>query len=304
MGQETLQILSTELSEMIERASQSVVLVQGRRFPSSGIAWKKNLVVTADHSLPRNGELQIRIAKGEAITGVVAGRDPSADIAIIQTSIELQPLEPSSDQALKPGQLAVILGRANGGRLLAVLTMLSGSDGTYKNWRGGTFDQFIRLDSAPFPGFSGSALLLPNGKIAGINTSVFSRNFGLTIPASNIDRLVERLITKGSIGRPYLGLMMQPVRLPEKFRKDAGTEIGLLLIGTENGSPADQAGLFAGDIVVRLNGKTVNSIEELHDFLTAESIGTDLQVTILRGGKIEDLQVKVGERVGERQKNE
>jgi S1-C subfamily serine protease len=295
MAQEIWEKLSEELSATIERASQSVVLVQGRRFPASGIAWKKNFVITTDHSLARTSEVQIRTASGEMIAGVVAGRDPSTDVAIIQTSKDLQPLE-FSNTPLKAGQLAIILGRANGGRVLSVLTMISGTDSSYKNWRGGTFDQFIRLDSAPFPGFSGSALLLPDGKITGMNTSAFSRHFGLTIPGSNIQRLVDRVITKGSIGRPYLGLMMQPVRLPEKFRKDAGTDIGLLLIGTENGSPAEQAGLAVGDIVVGLNGKTVNSIEELHDFLSAESIGTEIKVTILRGGRIENVQTKVGER--------
>ncbi len=295
MAQEIWEKLSEELSATIERASESVVLVQGRRFPASGVVWKKNFVITTDHSLPRTSEVQIRTASGEMITGVIAGRDPSTDVAIIQTSKELQPLE-FSETKLKAGQLAVLLGRANGGRLLSVLTMISGTDSTYKNWRGGTFDQFIRLDSALFPGFSGSALLLPNGKISGMNTSAFSRHFGLTIPGSNIQRLVDRVITKGSIGRPYLGLMMQPVRLPEKFRKEAGTDIGLLLIGTENGSPADQAGLAVGDIVVGLNGKTVNSIEELHEFLSEESIATEIKVTILRGGKIENVQTKVGER--------
>jgi S1-C subfamily serine protease len=295
MAQEILEKLSEELSAAIERASQSVVLVQGRRFPASGVVWKKNFVITTDHSLPRTNEVQIRTASGELITGIIAGRDPSTDVAIIQTSKELQPYE-VSEIPLKAGQLAVILGRANGGRVLSVLTMISGTDSNYKNWRGGTFDQFIRLDSAPFPGFSGSALILPDGKISGINTSAFSRHFGLTIPASNIQRLVERVISKGSIGRPYLGLMMQPVRLPEKFRKDAGTEIGLLLIGTENGSPAEKAGLAVGDIVVGLNGKTVNSIEELHEFLSSESIGTEIKVTILRGGKIENVQTTVGER--------
>ncbi|MCI0613716.1 trypsin-like peptidase domain-containing protein, partial [bacterium] len=116
MAQETLEKLSEELSATIERASQSVVLVQGKRFPASGVVWKKQFVITTDHSLPRTSEVQIRTASGEMVTGVIAGRDPSTDVAIIQTSKELQPLEFSETQ-LKAGQLAVILGRANGGRL-------------------------------------------------------------------------------------------------------------------------------------------------------------------------------------------
>src|SRR4030095_4127931 len=96
MAQETLEKLSEELSATIEKASQSVVLVQGRRFPASGVVWKKNLVVTTDHSLARSSEVQIRTASGEIISGAIAGRDPSTDVAIIQSAKDLQPLELST----------------------------------------------------------------------------------------------------------------------------------------------------------------------------------------------------------------
>ncbi len=174
--------------------------------------------------------------------------------------------------------------------------MISGTNGEYRNWRGGKFDRFIRLDIAPFPGFSGSALLLPNGKIAGLNTSAFSRHFGLTIPASNIERVAQRLSTKGTIGRPYLGIMAQPVRLPEKLKEQAKIDVGLLLMGTETGSPAEDAGLLIGDILVRLNEKPINSTEEIQNLLTEESIGKDAKIGVIRGGSLLDVTVKIGER--------
>ncbi|HSE43294.1 MAG TPA: S1C family serine protease [Acidobacteriota bacterium] len=291
-----LQNISNELSAMIENASQSIVLVEGKKFPASGIVWQKNFIVTADHLLPRSREVQVMISNSESITGSITGRDPATDIAIIQVSKDLHAFDQYSEQAVKTGELVVILGRANGGRQLAVLTMISGTDDKYKNWRGGTLDQFIRLDTGSFPGFSGSALVSSNGKLIGMNTSVFSRHFGLTIPQSNIERLLQRLAEKGSIGKPFLGLMMQPIRLPEKLRKLSGAEIAFLLLGTENDSPAEQAGLFVGDIVVRMNGKNLNSLEELHDLLTPESIGTEIGLSLLRGGKLEDVRLKVGER--------
>ena len=297
MAQEMLmEKLSKEFSEAIKKASQSIVLVQGRRFPSSGIAWRKDIVVAADHSLPRSQQVQIRTAAGEAITATVAGRDPALDLVLLKTNSDLVPAE-RAEQQLQAGQLALLLARAHRGRELAMLTMVSGSGEGYRNWRGGTFDQFIRLDVAPFPGFSGSALLLPNGKVAGLNTSAFSTHFGLTVPASNIERLVDRLSTKGSIGRPYLGLVMQPVRLPENLRKTAGGgEVGLLLMGTEPGSPAENAGLLIGDILVQIEGKNLHSTEEIHEILTADSIGKDVNAGVLRGGNRIEVKMKVGER--------
>jgi S1-C subfamily serine protease len=295
--------LSAEISAIIERVSQSIVVVQGRRFPASGIVWQKDLIVTTDHSLPKADGIQIRTSAGEVISATIAGRDPSTDIALLRTTAQLQPLQSAGTDPLKAGQLTVSLGRANGGRPLAVLTMISGTDGAYRNWRGGTLDQFIRLDAAPFPGFSGSALILPDGKVAGMNTSVFSRHFGLTVPASNIERVVQRLSEKGYFGKPYLGVMMQPVRLPEKIRKVAGAEFGLLVMGTESGSPAEEAGLLIGDILVRLNEKPLNSMDEIHDLLTEDSIGKEMKIGIVRAGKLEELKVKVGERPSQKRKD-
>ena len=296
MAQEMmLEKLSTELSGIVRNLSESIVLVQGRRSPSSGIVWEKNMIVTADHLLPRQDEVQIGTFSGETITAVVAGRDPGTDLALLKTTSELKAVEKDTSQ-LETGQLAVSVGRANRGRLLAVFGIISGSDGPYRNWRGGTLDRFIRLDISPFPGFSGSALVLSNGKVGGMNTSAFSRHFGLTIPASNIDRLVERLSKKGSIGKPYLGLMMQPVRIPKQLQEQSQTEIGLLVVGTEEASPAEQAGIMIGDIVVRLNEKNVNSLDEIFDLLHVDAIGKEVKIAVLRAGKLQELGIKVGER--------
>jgi S1-C subfamily serine protease len=136
-----------------------------------------------------------------------------------------------------------------------------------------------------------------------MNTSLFSSHFGLTVPASNIERLAGRVSAKGSIGRPYLGLIMQPVRLPEPLRAQSNAQIGLLVMGTEEGSPAEKAAFIIGDILVRLDQKTLNSTGDVHDLLTADSIGRELKAGILRGGSLQELTVIVGER-SSRQRNE
>jgi len=297
MSQELLlEKISEEVSGTLEKISSSIVLVQGRRFPSSGIVWQKNLVLTTDHSLPPSEEIQVVTSNEEVVTCSVAGRDPSTDTAILRSSKELPAIAVTTQNKLKTGQLAVIAGRARGGRILGQLTMISGTSENYQNWRGGKFDQFIRLDTSAFPGFSGSALVLPDGKVAGMNTAVFSRHFGLTIPASNIERLVNRLATKGHFGKPYLGIMMQPVGLSAMFRQLSGAKAGLLILGAEETSPAEKAGVIAGDILVALNGKHLDSIQDIQQFLNEDAIGKTVNITIIRGGAIQELQITIGER--------
>jgi S1-C subfamily serine protease len=294
-NESVLQTLSIEFSAVIQRTYESTVVISGRRSFASGIVWQPNLIVTADHLLGRTSEFDIYTSSGEQLAAVVAGRDPSMDVAVLKTQKELKAIQAVNDAALKAGELALCVGRAMRGRLLATLSMISGTDGAYRNWRGGTFDQFIGVDKTPYPGFSGSALVLTDGKIAGMNTAAFSRHFGLTVPASNIERLVQRVASKGFFGKPYLGVMMQPVRLPDKW-KQSGTEFGMLVAGTEQGSPAEDAGVQLGDVIVRFDGKNLNSMEEIHELLNDASIGKEIVVGILRGGSVLDLKLKIGER--------
>ncbi len=299
MGEQLIiEQLNHEFSEIVARVSKSIVSISGRRTAASGIAWSTDLIIAPAHSLHRGSQYEVITSEGETLTATLAGREPSLDIAILKTKPSPPEVEKSLNEPLKSGELAISLGRARGGRVLSALTMLSISETTYRNWRGGTFDRFIRTDIFPFPGFSGSALVLANGKVAGMNTAAFSRHFGMTVPASVIDRLVQKFSTHGSIGRPYLGLMMQPVRLPEKLSAQSGTEWGWLVTGTEKGSPAETAGLLLGDVVVRLNEKNVNSMETLSEWLSEFKIGSTLNVGLLRGGQSVAVSLNVGERAG------
>src|SRR5215467_972237 len=102
MSQELLlEKLSGEVSGAVEKISSSIVVVQGRRSPSSGIVWRKDLIITADHSLPQSEEIQVAASDGEVVTCTVAGRDPSTDIAILKSSKELPAVANVSLEKLK-----------------------------------------------------------------------------------------------------------------------------------------------------------------------------------------------------------
>jgi len=89
---------------------------------------------------------------------------------------------------------------------------------------------------------------------------------------------------------------MQPIRLSSKLQQLSGTDIGLLVMSSEESSPAEQAGLIAGDIIVRFDEKNLNSTQDIQEFLNEESIGKEIKTTIVRGGKVQELKVKIGER--------
>ena len=176
--------------------------------------------------------------------------------------------------------------------------MVSSLGGQWNTWRGGQIDQFIRADVTLYPGFSGGPLVNAAGEIVGINTSGLSRNMGLTIPAATINRVVDQLLSKGRIARGYLGLGLQPVRLPDTLKRAVGTEsdTGVIAISIESGGPAEQAGLFIGDIIVTLDGTPVTDTDAVQGLLGPDRIGSALAAKIARGGQPVDVTITVGER--------
>ncbi len=131
----------------------------------------------------------------------------------------------------------------------------------------------------------------------GINTSGPHRTV-LTIPNTTIDRVVAQLLEKGHIARGYIGVGVQPVEITESLRRSASVkqETGLMLIMVSPEAPAEKAGLLVGDIVLQVNGSSVTDPRELQAVLDSESVGKQLKLNVIRGGKPFDATVIVAER--------
>jgi S1-C subfamily serine protease len=118
------------------------------------------------------------------------------------------------------------------------------------------------------------------------------------IPASTVERVATELEKKGRIGRGYLGVGMQPVRLPRKFRElsKAGSETGVIIMRVEPESPAERAGLTLGDVLIALDETPMRDVDDVQAYLTSEHIGKSVKASIIRGGALAEVVIVVSER--------
>jgi S1-C subfamily serine protease len=290
---------SQELATIAERAGQSVVTVFGRpRQPSSGIHWRKGVVVTAEHTIRREDEISVLLPDGKRVAAKLAGRDPGRDTAILKIDADL-PAPAFADAAnLKLANLVLALGRTRAGNLVASSGIIGGLSGEWRSWRGGRIDQAIRLDLALYPGFSGGPLLNVDGKVVGMNTKGLGRGRAVTLPSSTVNRSVDELLEKGHIARPYLGIAMQPVAVPEKLRSKmkSPSPAGLMVLHVEPGAPADRAGILLGDVIVELDGRPALDTDNLWDILATAHAGDKFDATVVRGGTLLSVSITLGER--------
>src|SRR5262249_40103078 len=200
--------------------------------------------------------------------------------------------------SVKLANFVLALGRTRSGNLVASSGIVGGLSGDWRTWRGGQVDQSIRLDLVLYPGFSGGPLVDVEGEVIGVNTKGLARGRAVTIPVSTVNRSVDELLEKGHIARPYLGLAMQPVAIPEKLHgklKSAATS-GLMVLHVETGGPADKAGIVLGDVIVELRGKPILDTENLWDLLASAKVGESVDIAVIRGGVLSQISVTLGER--------
>ncbi len=292
--------LSNDLAGAVERAGRAVVAIYARpRVPSSGILWRSDVVVAADHTIKRDEEITVTLPDGRSVPASLAGRDLSTDLAVLKLQNTDQPAAEISDTAsLRVGHLVLALGRSGGNSLGASLGVISTLSGAWRTWRGGHIDQFVRLDLAIYTGFSGSALVDASGRVVGLNTSGLARGMALAIPTSTVNGVAEELLVKGHIARGYLGLGMQPVVLSHALQKKLGlpTNSALIIVSVEPDGPAEKAGALIGDVLVALDGTPVSDTDDVQAKLGREYIGKELTASILRGGAVAKLVIQVGER--------
>ena len=301
--QSSLVSLSNELAKLVEEFQSHVVAVHARaHYPSSGVHWRPGIVVTADHTVGREEDIQVTLPGGKRVDATLAGRDSGTDIAVLK----VEGLGPAAahaggGDAAKVGELALVLGRSPDSGPNASLGVISAISGPWRTWRGGRLDQYIRLDATLFPNSSGGAVVDCRGRLLGIATSGLSRIAGLAIPASSVNRVMDALLEKGHVPRGYLGVGVQPVAIPEALRTSLSVtgKIGVMVVKVEPGGPADQAGVLLGDILLGIGNTQLEQIEELQSFSDSGVIGKPVKAKLIRAGELQEVEITIGERPGE-----
>ncbi|MGH2448572.1 MAG: S1C family serine protease [Chloroflexota bacterium] len=297
---EALTALSNSLADVVEGAGRSIVGVQARRHvPSSGTLWKEAVVVTANHTIERDDDIQVILPDGGTTPAKLAGRDPSTDLAVLRVEGGgLGPIQQAETESLRVGELVLAVARPGDHGLGASLGVLSALGESWRTWAGGKIDLFIRPDVTLYPGFSGGPLVNARGHVVGINTSGLSRSLPLTVPSSTVQRVVEQLLSKGRVARGFIGLGMQPVKLPEKLRQTIGHDrpTALLVVSVEPGGPADRAGILVGDVILGLSGIPLEDTRDVQAALGPESLGKAIPVDLIRGGRQETATITPVER--------
>lgn len=292
------QQLSNGLAEAVATAGSAVVRVDARRrTPASGIVWTADgLVVTADHVVRRDDNIKVSLADGEAREATLVGRDPTTDLALLKIpDAGLTSLEQAQEEEMSVGHMVLALGRP-GRTVQATFGIVSGLGDSWRTPLGGQIDRYLQTDVVMYPGFSGGPLIGANGKLLGLNTSGIGQGVSLAIPTTTMSRVIDSLRAHGRVRRGYLGVSTQRVRLPEDAAAVVGQKSGLLVISVEPGSPAAEGGLALGDTILTLGGQAIPNHEALLAALSGDVVGQKEVVRILRGGKTEELTVKIAER--------
>ena len=291
--------LSNELAGAVERAGGSVVTVNARpRAASSGVHWRSGIIVTAEHTIKQDEEITIVAAGAGVVPATLVGRDPGTDLAVLKADNLKNTVAELSEELLHPGNLAMALGRSADSGVNAAMGIISAVSGSWRTWRGGMMDQYIRLDVTLFPGSSGGAVINTQGKVIGIGTNGLSRIAGLAVPVSTVNRVVQELLTRGHISRGYLGVGLQPISLPGALATQLklSSPGGVILLSVEPGGPAEKAGLFIGDILIALNDKPIQDTDDVQSVLEQGFVGKAVKAVLIRGGALTDASITIGER--------
>jgi S1-C subfamily serine protease len=292
--------LSNALAQATDRAAANIVAVHTeRRGSSSGIVWRSGVIVTSDHSLHRDEEIQVTLPNGRVASATLAGRDPSTDIAVLKCPEATNPVSEFGDvAALKPGSLTLVVGRTRASGPVAALGVVSLVAPDRHTWTGASLVPYVRLDVGLQPTAVGGAVIDAHGKVVGLATPRFARFGAIAVPAASINKITDTLLQKGHIPRGYLGVGLQPVRLPDGLREKLkwNEKTAAIVMDVHPGGPADKAGIVIGDILISLAGHAVTRLEDIQSHLAGDAIGKTLPLKFVRGGGIQEASIAVAER--------
>jgi S1-C subfamily serine protease len=278
---------SGALSDLVSRATPTVVSVHSHRSRASGFLWRPGLIITANEALAEEGEIAVVLPGGESVPATPAGRDPTTDVALLRIGrVNLQGATLTPDR-VAAGALAIVVG-AQDGAPVAALGVVSVAGGGWRSMRGGEIDARIELDVSLRRSSEGGLALDVTGRAFGMAV-VGPRRRVLVIPSATIERVAAKLETHGRIARGYLGLGLQSVRLD-----DGG--VGVMVMSVDAKGPGAAAGVRQGDVIVAWNGQSIRGVQTLLRALGPDSVGSSVRLSLTRAGEPAEISLTIRER--------
>jgi len=248
-------------------------------------------ILTDYHIVEQTQQVEVTLSDGRKFKGIVSGKDASTDIALVEVPAgNLVPAELGDSDKLKVGQMAIAIGNPFGFLLgggptvtVGVVSALSRTIST----EGRLYEGLIQTDAAINPGNSGGPLVDVDGKVIGINTAniPFAQGIGFAIPINTAKYVVEQLLEKGRVIRPWLGITGLTVTKEVATYYGLPTWSGVVLAGIARNGPADEAGLEEGDIIVQVDGTSVETMEQLQREIRKKRPGDTVELTVVRDGR-------------------
>ncbi|HYE08426.1 MAG TPA: trypsin-like peptidase domain-containing protein [Planctomycetota bacterium] len=306
---EILDPWSTTVVTATERAAPAVVRIDAngsdrhRGGAGSGFIFSgEGLILTNQHVIAPGGVLRATLADGRRWSARLIGADPDTDLAVIKIdgADALPVVELGDSSRLKPGQLVLAIGNPIGFDHTVTHGVVSAVGRSLRSVGGRLIDQVVQTDAPLNPGNSGGPLVDGRGRVVGVNTAMIAGAHGLcfAIPINLATTLVGHLLSRGRVRRGRLGIGVQSVPLDRRrVRHFALANRGAVRVTmVEDGGPAGTAGIETGDLIVTVAGAAVDDADDLFRALGEESIGTEVNVRLLRGVESREVAVVPVER--------
>jgi serine protease DegQ len=297
MNTSSLSVFSDAIADAIAAIAPAVVQVRGRRRPASGLVYADDVVVTTARALGREDELRVQTGDGRVLGADLAGWDPASSIAVLRVPGLGAPPAVRSAADPRVGHVALAVARSWSNALTASAGIVAVIGGPLRTGRRQSIDRVIRTTAPMHDGFAGGAVIDAGGQVIGLSTASAIRGFEVAIPAGIVWATAASVLQHGRPKRGFLGITGQPVRLSGRQRP-SDQEHALLVSGITPDSPADAAGVLLGDLLLRFDGRAIQSAEDLLDLLGPDRIGSTVSLDLLRGGQPVAIAVTVGERQG------
>lgn len=260
---------------------------------------KNGYVLTNNHVIDKADEITVTLKDGRSLTATLVGKDPEADVAVIRIDADKLSAVPLADSArLQVGDFVVAIGNPFGLGQTVTSGIVSALGRSGLGIEG--YEDFIQTDASINPGNSGGALVNLRGELVGVNTAILAPGggnigIGFAIPINMARQIMTQLVSHGEVRRGRLGVMVQDLT-PDLARAFDIKEIhGAVIAKIIVDSPAAKGGLKAGDVVTRINGKTIATSAELRNSIGLLQIGESVTLDVLRDGKPRTIKIVIAE---------